>query len=289
MKLIKNDLARLGENAKQAAIAAGEFIQTQINAHYDQSFKEGGNSLASQIVTAVDIKAQEIILSHLQPTIIQFDLGILAEESEDNQSRFVKDYFWCLDPMDGTLAFTEGRTGYAVSIALVSSSGDPQIGVVYLPDIKACYTSIKGEGIYLNNQPYRSSKTENTLAIFADKSFLDKPYYDSIIRQFDQLKSNSSPSLIQIHSNFGAVRNAIEVMNSSLACYFKYPKKGNGGGCIWDFAATRLFFEELDLPVSNFSGDLLSLNDSSIYMNNQGVIFATNESLVQSIMKLNYS
>ena len=53
----------------------------------------------------------------------KYDFGILTEETPDNGSRLVKDYFWCVDPLDGTLPFTEGTPGYSVSIALVSKSG----------------------------------------------------------------------------------------------------------------------------------------------------------------------
>ncbi|MDF3128359.1 inositol monophosphatase family protein [Kiritimatiellaeota bacterium B1221] len=80
-------------------------------------------SLASAVVSELDREAQDLILTELEESVGRFDLGILAEESEDSQDRFEKEYFWCIDPLDGTLPFLEGKTGYAVSIALLSREG----------------------------------------------------------------------------------------------------------------------------------------------------------------------
>ena len=69
--------------------------------------KPSGSSRASQIVTEVDLMSQEMILKHIHPTCEEYDLGLLIEESNDDLSRFEKDYFWCIDPLDGTLPFVE--------------------------------------------------------------------------------------------------------------------------------------------------------------------------------------
>ena len=53
----------------------------------------------------------------------RYDLALLTEELEDDGSRHVKDYFWCIDPIDGTLPFTQKKPGYGVSIALVARDG----------------------------------------------------------------------------------------------------------------------------------------------------------------------
>ena len=50
---------------------------------------------------------------------------VLTEETEDDGGRLRADYFWCVDPLDGTLPFIEGRPGSAVSIALIARDGTP--------------------------------------------------------------------------------------------------------------------------------------------------------------------
>lgn len=287
MILSKQDLEALCETAKVAAVAAGKHIQSQFDKHYNKGIKDGVVSLAAQVVTEVDIKAQEIILNHLQSSIDKYDLGLLTEESIDNQSRLEKDYFWCIDPMDGTLPFTEGRTGYAVSIALVTLAGDPVIGVVNVPDLAMSYTSIKGTGVWLNDQPFaREVSADATFHFYMDSSLKTESYFEEVNERLNDWAEKQEIK-IQYHDGYGAVCNALEVMDAGLGCYFKFPKKQNGGGSIWDFAATRLFFEELDLYASNFSGNRLHLNnEKSTFMNEEGVIYATDQVLARFILEL---
>jgi len=285
--LTDKDLYSLCKIAESAAKAAGEHIQSQFNQHYQKEQKAGGHSLASKVVTEVDYKAQEIILQHLNDSIEQYDLGLLTEEASDDASRLEKDYFWCIDPMDGTLAFTEGRTGYAVSIALVSKSGDPLIGVVYLPDLDDLYTSIKGKGLRLNNKVFKRKSVKNDLLqIYMDRSLQSEPYFDFLNKELQSWTEEKEKKL-EFHVGYGAVRNAIGVLHSTSACYFKFPKKQIGGGSIWDYAATRLFFEELGLIVTDSFGKALHLNNpESTYMNQKGVLFSTDGPLFNLIISL---
>ena len=43
--------------------------------------KTGGDSRASQVVTATDRDAEALILGALAPTIDQYDLGVLTEQN----------------------------------------------------------------------------------------------------------------------------------------------------------------------------------------------------------------
>jgi 3'(2'), 5'-bisphosphate nucleotidase/myo-inositol-1(or 4)-monophosphatase len=120
MHLTTNALLALSQLAIEAAKKAGALISEYSTKDVEVKNKEAADSLAAQVVTEVDVKAQNTILEVLSPSLTTYDLALLTEESVDDKSRFEKDYFWCIDPMDGTLAFTEKTPGYAVSIALVS-------------------------------------------------------------------------------------------------------------------------------------------------------------------------
>lgn len=286
MKLDKKDLIALCDNAEQAAKAAGEYIQSKCNKSYQSDRKQGGSSLAAQVVTEVDIKAQELVLSYLQASIKHYNLGLLAEESADDASRFEKPYFWCIDPLDGTLPFTEGRTGYAVSIALVDQSGDPVVGAVYVPDLELCYSALKGNGVYLNNELVKRDieNSTSTLEVYMDQSLQVDPLFEKAKSTLERWAVNQRLEAVNYHVGFGAVRNALAVMHSSHGCYFKFPKNTPGGGSIWDFAATRLFFEELGLHVSNAQGERLHLNaPDTTFIHQQGVIYATDKSLADQL------
>ena len=99
-------------------------------------------------MTEVDFKSQQIILELIEPTLEKYDLALLSEEKEDDHSRFQKDYFWAIDPLDGTLPFIENMDGFAVSIALVSKAGIPIIGAVFDPTNSTLYHAIKGCGAF---------------------------------------------------------------------------------------------------------------------------------------------
>lgn len=286
--LTEKELKSLCETAATAALAAGEYIQSQFDRNYTQSRKEGGNSLASQVVTEIDIKAQEIILGHLNSSMETHNLGLLTEEATDDQSRLEKAYFWCIDPMDGTLPFTEKRSGYAVSIALITNSGDPVIGAVYVPDLAACYTSVKGAGVWLNDKPFAREKADanDTIYVYSDRSLQHEAYFELVTDRLTQWAARKNAQ-INYHTGFGSVRNALGVMTSGAGCYFKFPKKPKGGGSIWDYAATRLFFEELGLHVSDASKETLHLNNpETTFMNEVGVIYTTDPGLADFIQSM---
>ena len=71
---------------------------------------------------------------------------LLSEETNDDGSRFKEDFFWCIDPMDGTLPFINKQPGFSVSIALVAKDGTPNLGIVYDPSTDTLYHAIKGKG-----------------------------------------------------------------------------------------------------------------------------------------------
>jgi 3'-phosphoadenosine 5'-phosphosulfate (PAPS) 3'-phosphatase len=70
------------------------------------------------------------------------------------------------------------------------------------------------------------------------------------------------------------VLNAIRVLENGPACMLKFPKKEQGGGSIWDFAATACIFQEVGLSATNFIGGRLDLNRrDSTFMNHEGVLY----------------
>lgn len=58
--------------------------------------------------------------------------GLLSEEEQDNPERLAKSRVWIIDPVDGTREYGEGRSDWAVHVAL-AVDGEPAIGAVALP------------------------------------------------------------------------------------------------------------------------------------------------------------
>jgi myo-inositol-1(or 4)-monophosphatase len=284
MMLDVEELESLAECASLAARAAGQLIQNSRPTKVGR--KEGGHSEASTIVTEVDLKSQEIILEALQQGVERFSLGVLSEELDDDGGRFESDYFWCIDPLDGTLPYVESRPGFAVSIALVSRSGIPEIGVVYDPTSDTLYSALRGGGIRRNGQPWSPplGATQVGLSVFADRSFTQIPEYASLATALDSLAVELGGKKANLLLGSGAVMNACHALAASPACYFKFPKAEGGGGALWDFAATACLFAEAGAVATDIEGEPLDLNRAgSTWMNQRGVLFATDTRLAERI------
>jgi 3'-phosphoadenosine 5'-phosphosulfate (PAPS) 3'-phosphatase len=269
------NLSQLNKIAIKAALSAGKVIQKYMNDEVKVEKKQGGTSYASQVITAVDIECEKVIFSHLLPTCAEFDIALLSEETEDNGSRFEKDFFWCIDPMDGTLAFINGHPGFSVSIALIAKDGTPHIGVVFDPSTDTLYHAIKGNGVFKNGIPWEIKHSNNHLTYVTDQKLKDTPRaaeIESLLHE--QVKKLGLNGVTEI-AGAGSVLNAILVLENGPACMVKLPKKESGGGSIWDFAATACIYQEFGLPVTNFEGGRLDLNrKDSTFMNQEGIFYA---------------
>ncbi len=269
------DLLQLKNIAIEAAISAGKVIQQYMNDEVVVEQKQGGDSYASQVVTAVDRACETAILSHLLPTCDEFDLALLSEETEDDGRRFEKDFFWCIDPMDGTLAFINKRPGFSVSIALVAKDGTPYIGVVFDPSTDTLYHASKGHGAFKNNIPWNIKPARKHLTYVTDRQLKETPRAAEIESLLHEYVAKLGLTEVKEIAGAGAVLNAIHVLENGPACMLKLPKKERGGGSLWDFAATACIYQTLGLPATNFAGEKLDLNrKDSTFMNHEGVFYA---------------
>lgn len=273
---MSRDWNYLAEVAIAAAGAAGELIREKMEEDIAVEYKEAGSSYASQVVTAVDKAAEAVILQHLKPTCENYDLAMLTEESEDDGQRFEKDYFWCVDPLDGTLAFIEKRPDFAVSIGLVSRSGEAKIGVVYDPSRDILYHAIAGEDAFKNGKPWQTGAAQNHLTYVSDHPLEKSVGRELIQRIIDQKTEELNVKEIKIVSGGGLVINAMRTAENHPAFMLKVPKEAEGGGSIWDYAASVCICQELGMSVSNFEGERLNLNpEGGTFMNRQGMVFSS--------------
>ena len=281
------NLEALTREASQAALEAGEIIRSHQNRDVDVVHKEGGDTYASQVVTEVDRKAQDAILQVLGPTCEELDLAVLTEESEDDHGRLEKDFFWCIDPMDGTLPFIRREPGYSVSIGLVAKDGSPRIGVVYDPVHDVLWQATKGEGILRNGEPWTLDASSEELTFTYDRSFADHPERDRVLQELEDYAHSIGLKKLVATQFGGAVINACHALENGPGCHFKFAKPQEGGGSLWDYAATACLFEEAGAVVSDVHGQPLDLNRSdSTFMNHRGAVYATDENLAQRIREI---
>jgi fructose-1,6-bisphosphatase/inositol monophosphatase family enzyme len=286
MSLNEKQLEKLCEIAKSAALAAGKIIRSEQGKEIQVNTKEGGENIASCVVTEIDIAAEKAILEKLNPTLDEYKLGLLTEESTDDSSRFDHDYFWCIDPLDGTLAFSRNEDGYSTSIALIANDGTPMIGVVYNPRTDELYHAIDKQGAFVNQQKLEVNYDTNKLTLLYDQSYLKYPKYEE---QVQSLKNELSQRGLElnIHHLGGAVMNGISTITMAPALYYKFPKKADGGGSLWDFAASSIIQREAGGINSDYHGNPLDLNrKDSTFMNHNGVIYSSSSEFLEFIPRV---
>jgi 3'(2'), 5'-bisphosphate nucleotidase len=83
-------------------------------------------------VTRADQEAEALILARLEA--LYPGVQTVAEEAvaADGAPASAADWFWLIDPLDGTRGFVEGRESFTVNIALIHK-GAPVAGVVTAP------------------------------------------------------------------------------------------------------------------------------------------------------------
>ncbi len=289
MSINNIDLDELCLLAIDAALAAGEIIDSYSQYEVDVEYKAVDSSAASQVVTKVDRQAQAAIIKILQPSCNKYNLALLAEESADDGLRQQKTAFWCIDPMDGTLAFINKTAGYSVSIALVAQNGKPLIGVVYDPLELNLYQAIDGQGAYKNKQVIRvpALSLQQPLILQTDPSFVEHPWLEQARDGLNEIAQRLGLNGANIQFKDGAVMNACNILQQANSCYFKFPRKENSGGSIWDYAATACVFNEVNAIATDISGFPLELNRAgTTYMNHRGFLYCGQQQLADEIIQL---
>lgn len=98
-------------------------------------------------VTDADLAANEIILAGLKT--MSPEIPIISEEADipEYAERATWQYYWLIDPLDGTKSFLRGDDEFTVNIALINGDS-PVLGVVHSPIEKKTYWGVSGQGAF---------------------------------------------------------------------------------------------------------------------------------------------
>ena len=115
-------------------------------------------------VTLADQEAEALIEKRLLNILP--DIPVVGEESFSKGTRInfaQHDYFWLVDPLDGTRAFVAGEPEFTVNIGLIHKN-EPVLGVIYAPEkgeLYAGYNDNNGAGKALRY--FEDSDTEKEI------------------------------------------------------------------------------------------------------------------------------
>lgn len=139
-----NKLKELIAEAVVASLEGGAEILKVYESEFAVEHKDDKSPL-----TLADKNAHLAIKARLDA----LDIPMLSEEGKEIKyaERSQWDYFWMVDPLDGTKEFIKRNGEFTVNIALIHE-GRPIAGVIYVPVKKTLYFAIEGEGAWKVNQ-----------------------------------------------------------------------------------------------------------------------------------------
>ena len=164
--------------------------------------------------------------------------GWLSEETADGPGRTDHRLIWLVDPIDGTRDFIRGRTGWAVSVALVSE-GRPLIGMLCAPAREENWMAVAGRGATRNGQALAASR-RRTLAGARVPA-------DSLAKQDRMMETVEKPNSIALRIAMVAADEA------DLVATLRW-------GFEWDVGAACLIAREAGAAVSDAFGNTLDYN-----------------------------
>lgn len=231
---LKNDLLDIARKAGEAIIDIYDSGDFSIEAKADDSPLTIADKTANDIICAGLEK-----LSKLYP--------IISEENKlvEYEERSAYEYYWLVDPLDGTKEFIKKNGEFTVNIALIHKQR-VVMGVVYAPVLDEMYWAAKGEGAYLEQDGESTKLNANTfttedegLRIVCSRSHLN----DETQAFVDKLKA---PVLVSKGSSLKFL--ILAKGNAEL-----YPRIAPT--MEWDTAAAQIILEEAGGSVKIFGTD----------------------------------
>lgn len=141
------DLLQLLNEVELIAREAGSILKNDIE-------KEVLSENGRDIKLKSDINSEKYILAELKS---KHDFPFLSEEEGKSQDNFQEDYYWVIDPLDGTFNFKKNIPFNCVSIALWKKN-NPILGVIYDFNHEDLYKGLVGTGSWVNDKEIKVSE-----------------------------------------------------------------------------------------------------------------------------------
>ena len=250
-----DDLVKL---SKIAIFEAGE-IAKKLKKELSISYKS-----KNQPVTNADLEINEFLRKYFSKITPEF--GWLSEESIDNKSRYKSEPFWCLDPIDGTRSFINGKPEYTISLALIEQE-KPIFGMILNPETKEFFFAKKNFGSFCNEKKiYVNKKSINNIDNIAISSSESKK-----LLEYDNFNIKKVVKMGSI-----AYKIAL-VAKGKIDLAISFTKKND-----WDIAAAELIIKEAGGQIEEIDGRKIVFNSSDLRINS---VIASNKTIIPEIKK----
>lgn len=257
---------------RRIAVEAGELILEYYDGVRDMgsASKEDGSP-----VTVADQEAEHLIEKRLEESVP--GVPMIGEEAFSDGRRVdfnTHDYFWLVDPLDGTRAFVAGDGDFTVNIALIYK-GNPVLGVIYTPDKGELYAGyINEDGTSRSYRYFEESDTEKDmrtrsmpskgLTVYASASPQSAEQIQAVLDQFKIAKVVRRSSSAKISA----------IANGKADIYPRF-----GPTCEWDTAAGHAILRAAGGEITNIYGEPLTYGGDDPKLRNPHFIAASGDVL----------
>ncbi len=222
------------EFCKQAIRFAGERLKEAVNV------QETEKTDYKNLVTQYDKKTQEYLMQEL----VKAYPGATFICEEDDVDDASGEYFFVIDPIDGTANFTKGYRMSAISVAL-AKNGELLWGMVYNPYNEEFFEAELGKGAYLNGKRIYAGEEPLKHSLVA---FGTCPYYADLKKRSFAIAEKSMDYAMDIRRSGSAALDLCYVACGRNGAYFELLLSA------WDFAAGMLIVTEAGGTVTDNDG-----------------------------------
>ncbi len=251
-------LSKICDPTEVVLIEAGE-IAKKLKKKISVSYKS-----KNQPVTNADIEIDNFLRSFFKKKTPNF--GWVSEETADDSSRLKSDYFWCLDPIDGTRSYINGKSEYTISLALIHANR-PIIGYIYNPETNELFSATKNNGAYCNKKKIIVNENDN---IVSSKYAISS----SEIKRLMKYNFFNRQNVIEMGSI--AYKIAL-VAKGEIDVAVSFTKKND-----WDLAASDLILNEAGGNLKKINGDKILYNSEQMKIDS---VIAANNKLTKELCK----
>lgn len=251
--------------AEKAVLAAGQFLAARYAVATHNVLLEDAHEKIDD-----DEKAEQIILDTLHEHFEKNEFSYISEET----TRQVKsDITFIIDPIEGTSNYLRGIPFFATQIA-IEYQGELVAGFVYEPVKNVLYHAIQGQGCFANSTPIQvGDKTQLQAITLCVGSGSGK---DKKKRLSEQI---ITPLLPQVRSLriYGATGLELAyVAQGAIDAHINYHSK------VYDYAAGAALVKEAGGLVTNFTGDVWTIEENELIASNTTVHQALQKKLAAS-------
>jgi myo-inositol-1(or 4)-monophosphatase len=229
------------------------------------------------VVTASSLAVQDAMLEVIRAACP--DQGILAEEGpEDEPVPVDAEHLWIVDPICGSLNFSQGIPYFGVSVAW-RSQGEIRVGVVYDPCRDELFSAASGRPARLNDQVITVQQISEGLEAWAKAVVgTDWPRAGERREQALRIVPLMAQQVVECTAMGSPALGVCNVAAGRLHAYWHLDLK------FWDIAAASLVLQRAGGTLTDIDGVTWLYSDGG-YIASNSVIHGWTLRAIQAVLK----